>query len=328
MLENYSDDPRYTFNWHHFAGSIFLRDEYWEYGKIKPRDKTFLEHFGLGFRERDGQRVASGPLIYLARLTPEHQQGWKTQEKHSESVMDPDYYRPSICGEWSDNVPIYDALLHEIDVINRMCAAAGFQRLLECNFLRNNPKELGIPLRNTKEAFHASVEELDKILSHNLSKKFSKFVLPPNELYERVYNACSRSEKTQDLGTITPLKRWIGSRFRFENENECILAMDELNALSEVRKIRQFLAHKIEGDKHGCTFSDMHDQIVRKAYAGVRAIRLIFTNHPLVRDTFECPGWLTEGRIRLFKWNNESTQTYLAQHLYQYWPDRMSIEIV
>lgn len=124
VLENYSNDPRYIFDWSDFTGSIHLSDEHYESLSMKPKDQTYLEHFGLGFRKADGQHVASVPICYLARLTPEHQQRWKTFEIDDPCIMDPDYYTTSIVGDWAEKVSIYEAFIHEIDVINQMCKAA------------------------------------------------------------------------------------------------------------------------------------------------------------------------------------------------------------
>jgi hypothetical protein len=110
VLENDDNDARYIFRWGHISGSIHLSDAFYESMEVKPRDQTYLEHFGLGYRTSDGQRVVSVPLIYLSRLSPEHQQRWRTHEEPAPCVMDPDYYTTSIIGAWADEVPIQRVL--------------------------------------------------------------------------------------------------------------------------------------------------------------------------------------------------------------------------
>lgn len=305
VLDNYANDPRYLFVWSDFTGSIHLSDSYYESLEMKPRDQTYLENFGLGFRKSDGQRVASVPLIYLSRLTPEHQQRWKTHEETEGCIMDPDYYTTSIIGDWAEKVPIYAAFLHEIEVINQMCAAAGLPNMFNKSFKDERPKYFRIPFRNTKEAYHASVEEMDKLLSQNLNKKFFESVLRTEETYQTVKHKKTGADVVQEFGTLALLNHWIKTRFKFRDAADQGKALAELSAMDEVRKIRQSPAHKIEKDEHGRSFSDMHDEILYKSYISLRTIRLIFTNHPSIKKDVEIPDWLYEGKIRLFNWKGD-----------------------
>jgi len=306
VLENYANDPRYIFDWSDFTGSIHLSDDYYESLEMKPRDQTYLEHFGLGFRKSDGQRVVSVPLIYLSRLTPEHQQRWKTHEESEPCIMDPDYYTTSIIGDWAEKVPIYEAFLHEMEIINQMCSAAGLPNMFIKSFKNDRPKYFRIPFRNTKEAYHTSVEEMDKTLSQNLNKKFFEAVLRPDETYQTVKHKKTGVDVVQEYGTLAMLNHWIKTRFKFRDAADREKAAAELAALDKVRKIRQAPAHKIEKDEHGRSFSDMHDEILYEAYTSLRTIRLIFTNHPSIKKDVEVPDWLFEGKIRLFNWKGDS----------------------
>ena len=308
VLENYANDPRYLFSWHDIAGSIHLSDAFYESMEMKPRDQTYLEHFGLGFRKSDGQRVVSVPLIYLSRLTPEHQQRWKTHEECEPCIMDPDYYTTSVIGNWAEKVSVYEAFLHEIEVINQMCDAANLPKMFLKSFKGNRPKYFRIPFRNTKEAYHASVEEMDKVLSQNLNKKFFESVLRTDETYQVIKHKKTGTDVPQEFGTLALLNQWIRTRFVFDDSADQAKALGELAALDKVRKIRQAPAHKIEKDEHGRSFSDMHDEILYAAYTAVRTIRLILTTHPSVKCDVEVPSWLYEGKIRLFSWRGEKAK--------------------
>lgn len=305
VLENYANDPRYDFTWHDIAGSIHISDAFYESLDVKPRDQTYLEHFGLGYRKSDGQRVVSVPLIYLSRLTPEHQQRWKTHEEWEPCTMDPDYYTTSIIGNWPEKVSVYEAFLHEIEIINQMCDAAGLPKMFLESFKGERPKYFRIPFRNTKEAYHASVEEMDKLLSQNLNKKFFESVLRTDETYHVTKHRKTGADVPQELGTLALLNHWIKTRFVFDDQADQKKALTELEALNKVRKVRQAPAHKIERDEHGRSFSDMHDEVLYSAYTAVRAIRLILTTHPSVRSEVNVPNWLYEGKIRLFSWKGE-----------------------
>ncbi|MBK9293429.1 MAG: hypothetical protein IPM57_03145 [Oligoflexia bacterium] len=309
ILENYSNDPRYIFNWGHYTGSIHLSDDYYESLDMKPRDQTYLEHFGLGFRKSDGHRVASVPLIYLSRLTPEHQQRWKTHEEEAPCFMDPDYYTTSIIGNWAEDVPIYDAFIYEIEVINQMCSAANLPNLFRESFKNNRPKYFRIPFRNTKEAYHTSVEEMDKMISQNLNKKFFESVLRADETYRTVKHKTSGKDAIEQLGTLALLNHWIKTRVKFNSKEDEVEVLTNLEAFDRVRKIRQSPAHKIEKDEHGRTFADLHDEILNSAYVGLRTIRLLFTNHPSIEKEVKVPDWLYKGKIRQFGWKGQSPKS-------------------
>lgn len=303
VLENYANDPRYTFRWHDVQGSIFLSDAYYESLEMKPRDQTYLEHFGLGFRKSDGQRVVSVPLIYLSRLTPEHQQRWKTFEETDDCVMDPDYYKSSIIGQWATEVPIYSAILQEIETINKLCSAAKLPPMFNQIFKGDQrPKYFRIPFRNTKEAFHISVQEIDKIISQNLNKKFFEAVLQPQETYRIVKHKKTGADVVEEFGTLVLITHWIKTRFQFERSEDQKETLDRLSVFNEVRKIRQSPAHKIEKDEHSRTFSDVHDDLLFNVYLGLKSVRMIFSSHPNIDEDVDIPNWLLEGKVRLFSW--------------------------
>jgi len=306
VLEGYADDPRYIFRFDDISGAIHLSDEHYESEEMRARDRTYLEHFGLGYRKRDGLRVASVPLCYLARLTPEHQQRWKTFEIDEPCIMDFDYHDSSICGKWPTSVSIYFAFIEEMAVINEMCVAAGYPELFRQTFKSDRPKYFRFPFRNTKEAYYRSVYEMDKMVSQNINQRFFDEVLRPEETFEERSHHKSGQSSIHDLGTLKLLNRWLLSRFQFRRDSEREKAVADLKALDDLRRERQVPAHKIEPDAHGRTFSDRHDDLLFRVYKGLRAIRLILANHPGCEEV-DVPEWLMDGKIRRFSWKGEDS---------------------
>lgn len=302
-VDIYAEDPRYSIQFHDFNGAIYLSDKYYDSMEVKPRDKTYLEHFGIGYKKSNGIRVAVVYVYDLHKLTPEHQQRWKTFLIDDEPcVMDEDYFRTSLEGNWPKSHSMYIGILEEIVQINRLCAVIGWPKLFLKDFRDQRPQYFRIPFRPTREAYLKTINELDKMLSQNMNTKFFSVVLKKHETYTIENHTASGLSAVKDLGSLRLLKDWITSRFKFANSEEEQRALSDLDGLFEIRKRRQDPAHKIAKNEHGIDFLKEHDRMVRAAFVGVRSIRLVLQNHPMVTKEAksEIPDWLYEGNVRQY----------------------------
>ena len=86
----------------------------------------------------------------------------------------------------------------------------------------------------------------------------------------------------------------------FINLLEDAQPIDEMIAtFRTIRKDRQQAAHKIEEDKFDMDLLSKQRQLMKKAYAAVRTLRLILANHPNASE-FSAPDWLVQGKICLY----------------------------
>ena len=94
-------------------------------------------------------------------------------------------------------------------------------------------------------------------------------------------------------GTITLLKEWLDSQFRFPDPKP---KEEMIHAFKMIRRRRQQPAHTIENNFFNpALFSEQRD-IITQAYRGIRTLRLILKNHPRLHS-FEVADWLNDGRI-------------------------------
>jgi hypothetical protein len=275
VLEIYRNDPRYHYDNNDISGCISLTGEYYQSDKISESDKVLLQSFGFCYNE-DLDRAVAVFLRYLAKLTPEHQQIWKAKELSGEFKLHPDYYRNSILGEWGTRLPIFDAFIMELDIVNIMCSRMGRPPLFKATFKNSRPREFGFLLRPTLREFNSFVHLLDKMMSDNLNKDFFRGDIVFEKETER-YNG--KIQVTQK-GTIHLLEDWIGKYFRPQEP-------DDLNemflAFKQVRKLRQNPAHSINENEFDQKYFKEQRELIKIAYNAIRTIRLILANHPAVK---------------------------------------------
>jgi len=292
VLERYRNDPRYHFDFEYFSGIISIASDHYETNDVPERDQVLLESFGLAISERKDRKIAAF-LRYLHNLTPEHQQYWKSYEITSDGyILVPEYYTPSIIGDFPTHGPIYTGILEEIKLINEMCSRIGKPILFRDTFERERPLEFGLFLRPTQRDFDAFIHTADKILSENLNQKF--FASWPQLTLETVTENKDGTQTKTRKGTVQLLDEWLRNVIMGADEED----IDKIiNGFKEVRKLRQAPAHKIDPNKYDNSYIEKQRDIFEKIYVAVRTIRLFFTNHPATIGV-EVPDWLQEGRLR------------------------------
>jgi hypothetical protein len=122
VLERYRNDPRYVYRNDDISGMISIHDEYFGDAGAPARDQISMQTFGFCFDDDENCYVAAF-LRYLAYLSPEHQQHWSNLEVGVATRLHPDYFKPSILGEFADNISVYSAALLELQAINDMAHA-------------------------------------------------------------------------------------------------------------------------------------------------------------------------------------------------------------
>jgi len=293
ILEFYRNDPRYTYYANDIDGRICAKDEYFESDEMAVHDQIFMKSFGFAYNEAMNRSVAVF-LRYLADLSPEHQQIWRAKEVGSDYKLHPDYFRAVYLGQWMENVPIFDAYLCELFIINQMARVMGRPSLFRQDFgefLEGKPPRFAFLIRPTAEEFNGFVLLLDKLLSDNINVKFFRNDVPLETEIKRVDDKI----EVQRKGTIQVLNDWVRSKFQV---NDWTAWDDAVAAMKKVRKMRQTPAHAVDQNEFDQKYIKQQRDLICLAYSAVRTIRLVFANHPAVKAAdIEIPDAVREGRI-------------------------------
>lgn len=290
VLEIYRNDPRYHYSNDDIRGQICVTDEFFESDQMHEKDQVILETFGFSYDAQMNRAVAAF-LIYLNRLSPEHQQIWNSKRISGEFKLHPDYYRNSILGDWGSGISIFNAFIEELKIINIMCKAMGRPCLFRDDFDRNRPRNFSFLVRPTQEEFNDFVLTLDKMMSDNINKKFFM-----NDISDETEEERSDGKiVVRSKGTISMLNEWLNLRFRPKDPAPI---NDMIAAFKKVRRLRQKPAHAVQADIFDQKFFHQQRDLIISAYSAVRTLRLIFANHPGVKSAdIEIPDLLHEGKI-------------------------------
>ena len=293
VLEVYRNDPRYAYSNDDVSGHISVTSEHYDGDAMPEPDKILLQSFGFSYDVALHRAVAVF-LRYLQDLSPEHQQIWKARELTANYKLHPDYYRASVIGDWPERLPILQALVMEMHVINKMSAAMGRPALFRQDFGvygEDRPKKLSFLVRPTLEEFNEFVLLLDKLLSDNINKDFFQNEVP----YETELKRPDGKVQVQLKGTLQILDDWVRKYVHLADWKPWD---DSIKALRDVRKARQKPAHAIDENVFDQKYINDQRELIKRVYSAVRAIRLIFTNHSKVQAAgIEIPEWVRNGEI-------------------------------
>jgi hypothetical protein len=289
VLEDYRNDPRYSYTTDDIQGSISVSDKYYESNEMHPSDQVLLQSFGFSYDSQLHRAVAVF-LRYLSDLSPEHQQIWNARIVKGDYKLHPDYIKASM-GSWDLGVSIFDAFIGELHIINDMSKLMGRQPLFKQELdTGNKPREFSFLVRPTLRELNAFIHLLDKLLSDNLNKKFFGDDIPLEREETRKKDG---KIIVREKGTIQLLEEWLSLKVKVQ-EKEPLDQM--LETFKEVRKLRQNPAHAINEDAFNQEYFQQQRELIKRVYRAARTIRLLFTNHPNVRG-YKVPEWLQTSKI-------------------------------
>jgi hypothetical protein len=275
VLEHYRNDPRYHYETDSLWGRICVRDEFYQSNLMDERDQVLLKSFGFAYDD-DMNRCVTAFVFYLSELSPEHQRIWAAKALHGSYRPHPDYFRTTILGEWGTRVPIFEAFVEELSLINEMTTLMRMPPLFRHTFKEDRPKEFNFMLRPTRAEFDRFVQMLDHMMSDNLNKDFFKGQIATEEEEERDDGKIL----VRQLGTIRLLEQWLTAKFHPKDPSELnkIFA-----AFRKVRNLRQKPAHAANPDSFAQEHFKNQRELMTQAYDAVRLIRQAFANHPYVK---------------------------------------------
>jgi hypothetical protein len=291
VLESYRNDPRYVYDTEDTSGRIVVSDDYYESEAMREADQILLESFGFAYDE-DLSRVVCVCPVYLARLTPEHQQLWAARELEGEFRVHPAYFDSSIRGEFPEKVSIFDAFLEELSQLRAMSERIGLPPVVRRDFADARPHGFGFLIRPTLKELQDFHILLDKMMSDNLNADFFKAA---GLAMESEHPRHDGRIEVRRRGTVALLEEWSGpGRIRFHDREP----RDEmLAAFREVRRLRQRPAHAADDNRFDQEFFTEQRQLMIRAYDAVRTLRQILAMHPGLKDYDEVPDWLYKGEI-------------------------------
>ncbi len=293
VLERYSNDPRFDFEFNDFSGSISCK--YDESGKaiLREEDQIFLKSFGLGF-DSSSNRLISVILRDLGRLSAEHQVYWSTKEvPTSECKVLTDYYDNIIQGNWITARSVFNALIDEINAIYKLTSSIFgvplFRKELDGD---HRPKNFTFFFSPTTKNYYDFINLLDKYISENLNKLFFEGKL---DLEERKPIDNDTFERIQK-GTLRLLEEWISTVFSYADDS---IPKEIIKPLKKVRKERQSPAHKVIDNSYDPSLVDLQKDIMEGCYLSLGSIRRNIQTHPKAKDV-ELGDSLDRDNVRYF----------------------------
>lgn len=285
VLEYYRNEPRYFYDNDDVTGWIGIHDEYLD--KVRDSDKIVVETFGFSYDDNFTRAVAVF-LIYLSRLSPEHQQIWNAKLINGNFKLHPDYSRIS-AGYFREGGSLCDAFLEELYQINEMCKLIDRPPLFRDDFKeRGKPRNFSFLIRTTSKEYNDFIILLDQLISDNINKKFFMNDIPLE------FETIRKNGKIQvtPKGTITLLSEWMEAKIIVRDG----AVENMIKTFRKIRKLRQNPVHKVNDNLFDPQYFQLQREILIEAYEAIRLLRLILANHPLVKD-YQVPDWLYDGKI-------------------------------
>jgi hypothetical protein len=276
VLEQYRNDPRYTFTSNDIGGEICISDEHFLSKNMPDRHKIVLKTFGYAYDD-DFNRYVGVFLRYLSKLTLEHQKLWSAREVLGKIKLHPQYYAANLLGCWDSRLPIFEAILMEIEIINRMCELIKKPNLFKSSYKNNRPKEFSFLIRPTQSEFNKFMLLLDKVLSDNINKKFFEGDIPLVDEVKRNDGNIVVNQR----GTIQLLENWINKKYT-PADLEPIKEM--FQTFRDIRALRNPEAHDVNCDSFNQNFFKKQREIVLRVCDAIWTLRQIFGDHPLVKS--------------------------------------------
>ncbi|WP_028829431.1 hypothetical protein [Proteocatella sphenisci] len=288
ILERYANNPKFILMDSGYRGNIYPKDEYCDDSFIEDE---YIKDYGMAYIEGEYLERAIGVFICdLAKLSPRKQMLWKGFELHNQShcKIASGFIENLIHGKWATKAWIFHALIDEMNVINEQCEAMGIPKLFNKTF-GTHFSEMPEGYRNiflpTLKNYYDFVLLLEKLVVHNLSYKIFQKSAP---YIASVYRF---DESGKEKGSLVMLEEWMCKNIRTKENIEDII----IKPLKNIRRIRQIPAHELTSNKYDISLYQKQVDLMNDTYGAIRAIRLFFANHPMVKDV-EVPEYLISGR--------------------------------
>ncbi len=278
ILERYSNEPRFDFQFQDFSGSITCKCDETGNPVLRKEDQIILQSFGLGF-DSASNRVVAVLLCDLARLSSEHQVFWSSKEIPSENckVLE-DYHDNIIEGQWITARSVFSALIDEINAIYVLTASIFGTPLFRKELQKGeSSRNFTFFFSPTSKNYYEFINLLDKFLSENINRAFFEDKLTLEELIPLDHTTFERKLK----GTLRLLEEWITDAFTYSDST---IPKQIMAPLKKVRAERQTPAHKVIDNIYDESFIGLQKEIMENCYLAMGSIRRNLQTHPKAKS--------------------------------------------
>lgn len=274
VLEQYRNDPRFSFAFYDFGATVSIGDEAYLDADEPEHDKTGMQHIGFAYdlSGYDRENIESPVLrrvcaFYgdLARLTDIHQQRWKTYEVPPDGLHPHPVWWGEQMGHWADGTGPFEQLFFELDSLNELHERAFKEKLFK---VTERPDDFGWILRPSQQEWDKFVHDLDKLLSENI--RHDALDLP------RVPRLDSDGKNIGSLNRLATLLTTVGVA-----EAD---AKGLLKPLRNVRQARQEPAHSLRKNITDKTFVHKQIALLEDVTSSLSALRHFWQSHPKNKD--------------------------------------------
>lgn len=291
VLQTYRDDPRYSFKCTDISGCISVSDNFIESKLMSKGDKVYLQTFGFSYDENFNRAVCVY-LIYLSRLSAQHQQIWNGKLLKGNYKPHPDYVRSSRYGLFPEGISVFDAVCEEIFFINEICKLMSRPPLLSFDpKIEGKPDDFSFLIRPTKKELYDFIHTLDKLLSDNINRDF----FGNDVSFTREIKRKNGKVLIEQKGTIQILKEWLINYLKVKQDE----IIDLITVLKNIRELRQKPAHKIDDNLFDQHYFHNQRELIEDSFVALKSLRHILQKDPRAKG-YNIPEYIENCKVWTF----------------------------
>ena len=270
VLEFYRNDPRYHCRIGDFSVYMSVSNDVYGDDGEPDKDKVSLEHAGFAYDlSKFDKKDPESPIVRrlavfvgdLARLSPEHQQRWKTYQVDSAGLKPHPTWFANQMGHWTDDIGPFQRFFAELKNINSLYQLAFGQDLF---ITTDRPDDMGWILRASQREWDEQIVLLDKLLSDNVR----------HEALDAA-NVPRKDSDGNNMGTIQRLHKLMEL-----TKLDSTIVQSTLKPLRDVRSARQKPAHAIRKNLSNKTFVHKQVALMGQVDNSLLSLRTWLTSHP------------------------------------------------
>jgi len=270
VLEFYRNDPRYHCRISDFSVYMSVSDDVYGDSGEPDKDKVSLAHAGFAYdfsnfdkKDPESQLVRRLAVFVgdLSRLSPEHQQRWRTFQADDASLKPHPTWFANQMGHWTDDIGPFQRFFMELTNINSLYQLAFGQDLF---ITTDRPDDMGWILRASQKEWDEQIVLLDKLLSDNIRHEALDAASVPR-----------KDEDNRDMGTIQRLQKLMEL-----TRLSPAMIQSTLKPFRDVRSARQKPAHAIRKNLSDKTFAHKQVALMGQIDESLHGLRVWLTSHP------------------------------------------------
>lgn len=268
VLEHYRNDPRYHFRFGDFEVELGIGDDAYQDDDELDRDKIGSVRVGFAYdtttvKSSRVRRYACSFVGDLAKLTPAHQQRWRTYEVEATPTTKPHpVWFGMQMGHWPDGLGPFDRILAEVAAINALTTLIYGEPLFDES---ERPREWGWVLRPSTQEWHQFLMLTNKILAEALRHSaLTKF------------GVARKNTNNEAVGTLARLEWFLRDKAPLTPEGVAYI----VDPMHKVRKGRQTPAHELVIAMTDPIITAQQRDLLAEIVDGLGLLRTALVKHP------------------------------------------------